>query len=210
MVIDLGPRTVFKSVFSPPGFAGPPYVAVNMDTDVVEIYTLDGELVASYRNAELDSGGFLVISLDPEGKYLGLGTNGPDSIVIDMEALMSGAPKMEAVVFNVEGNQSNAPQLRVTSDGIAATAAFDPVYRVWDVTSGEFLFEVEADGLDDLGTVAFTYDGTQIAYEDAGGVVRFTPVDTYEVVERARAVVTRSLSDDECRRYLHIDSCTSR
>jgi hypothetical protein len=151
-----------------------------------------------------------VLSLSPDGKYLGVGTNGPDSIVIDMEELMAGVPKMDAVLFHVEGNRSNTPQFRVTSDGIGASASFDPVYRVWDITSGEFLFEVEVDGRDDLGAVQFTPDGTQMAYEDVGGVVRFTPVDTHEVVERAREAVTRSLSDDECRRYLHLDSCASR
>jgi hypothetical protein len=148
--------------------------------------------------------------LDPDGRYQGIGTNGPDSFVIDMEALMSGVPKMDAVVFHVEGNRTNAPQFRVTSDGIGASASFDPVYRVWDVVTGEFLFEVEVEGLEHVGAVNFTHDGSQMVYEDAGGVVRFTPVDTYEVVERAQAAVTRSFADDECRRYLHIDSCADR
>jgi hypothetical protein len=95
----------------------------------------------------------------------------------------------------------------VTSDGIGASASFDPVYRVWDVVTGEFMFEVEAEGVEQVGTVAFTHDGRHMVYEDAGGVVRATPVDTYEAVERAQAAVTRNFTDDECRRYLHIESC---
>jgi DNA-binding SARP family transcriptional activator/WD40 repeat protein len=207
-VIDLGPGDIWRAVFSPPTFEGPPFVVV-LSADI-DIHDLEGGLVASYSLDELESGGFIVPSLSPDGRYLGVGTNGPDSIVIDMEELMSGVPKMDAVLFQVEGNRSNAPQFRVTSSGIGASASFDPVYRVWDVTSGEFLFEVGVDGMDELGAVQFTPDGTQLAYEDVGGVVRFTPIDTYEVVERARATVTRTLSDDECRRYLHLDSCASR
>jgi DNA-binding SARP family transcriptional activator/WD40 repeat protein len=204
-IIDLGASGVDRAVFSPPTFDGPPYVAMN--SDGIEIYTLDGERVATYTPEELPSGGWLVLSLDPDGRYLGIGTNGPDSFVIDMEALTSGAPKMDAVIFQVEGNRTNAPQFRVTSDGIGASASFDPVYRVWDVVTGEFLFEVEAAGVEHVGTVNFTHDGTQMVYEDAGGVVRSTPVDNYEAVERAQAAVTRSLRDDECRQFLHIDSC---
>jgi hypothetical protein len=205
VVIDLGARDVWRAVFSPPSFDGPPFVVVNAAT--LDIYNLDEGLVASYSIEELNSGGFIVMSLSPDGKYLGVGTNGPDSIVIDMEALMSGVPKMEAVVFHVEGNRSNAPQFRVSSDGIGASASFDSVYRVWDIKSAEFMFEVEVDDLDDIGAVQFTPDGMQLAYEDVGGVVRFTPVDTYEVIARARATVTRFLTDDECRQYLHTDGC---
>jgi DNA-binding SARP family transcriptional activator/WD40 repeat protein len=209
-IIDLGATGVYKAVFSPPSFEGPPYVALNaLNADAIEIYTLDGERVATYTDEDLPSGPFIVLSVAPDGRYLGIGTNGPDSFVIDMEALMSGVPKMEAVIFQVQGNRTNAPQFRVTSDGIGASASFDPVYRVWDVVTGEFLFEVEAAGVEHVGAVNFTHDGSQIVYEDAGGVVRSTPVDTYEAVERAQVAVTRSLTDDECRRYLHIDSCAT-
>jgi DNA-binding SARP family transcriptional activator/WD40 repeat protein len=208
MLIDLGRRVVAKAVFSPEGFDGPPFVAVNADGLDIEIYSLDEPgLVTSYSIDELGVTGFGVLSLDSEGKYLGIGTIGPNSIVIDMAAIMSGTPRMEAVLFNVEGHKANAPQFRVTSDGIGASASFDPVYRVWDITTGEMLFEIEVEGLDDLGAVNFTPDGTQLAYEDANGVIRFTPLDTDEVVARARATVTRSLTDDECRQYLQTDGC---
>jgi DNA-binding SARP family transcriptional activator/WD40 repeat protein len=208
VVIDLGATEPWKAVFSPSSFDGPPYIAFLGNG--IEIYTLDGERVAAYTDQDLPNYHFIVLSLDPDGRYLGIGTNGPHSFVIDMEALMSGVPKMDAVIFQVEGNRTNTPQFRVTSDGIGASASFDPVYRVWDFINNEFMFEVEVAGLDGVGTVAFTEDGTRMAYEDTNGVVRFTPIDTYEVVEQAEAAVTRTLSDDECRRFLHTDSCADR
>jgi WD40 repeat protein len=206
IVIDLGKRPVHRAVFSPEAFDGPPYVAVEIES-LVEIYSLDtADLVTSYSTDELGVTGLAVLSLDPEGKYLGIGTIGPNSIAIDMISVMAGVPKMDAVLFNLEGNNANAPQFRVTSDGIGASASFDPVYRVWDITTGELLFEIRV-AEHDLGAVNFTRDGTQLAYEDAGGVIRFTPLDTGEVVERARATVTRDLTDDECRQYLHTEGC---
>ena len=56
----------------------------------------------------------------------------------------------------------------------------------------------------------FSWDRSQLAYEDADGVIRFTPLDTAEVVARAKEKVTRSLTDDECSRYLHTDGCVGR
>jgi WD40 repeat protein len=208
VIVDLGSQGSGKAVFSPEAFDGPPYVAVFPGG--LEIYSLDDrELVASYTTDDFGITAFLTMSVDPEGRYLGIGTNGPDSIVIDMEAVMAGTPKMEAVVFDMVGNKTNATQFRVTSDGIGASSSFDPIYRVWDITTDEFLFEIKVDPLGDVGAVQFSHDGTQLAYEDAGGVIRFSPLDDEAVVAKAEAVVTRSLSDDECRRYLHTDGCVT-
>jgi WD40 repeat protein len=208
VIVDLGSAGPGKAVFSPEAFDGPPYVVVFLDG--LEIYSLDdGELVASYTLRDFGISSFLTMSVDPEGKYLGLGTNGPDSIVIDMEAVMAGTPRMEAVVFDMVGNKTNATQFRVTSDGIGASSSFDPIYRVWDITTDEFLFEIKVDGHDGIGTVQFSHDGTQMAYEDVGGVIRFSPLDDDAVVARAEEVVTRGLSDDECRRYLHTEGCVA-
>jgi hypothetical protein len=69
------------------------------------------------------------------------------------------------------------------------------------------MFEIRVSGMQDQGAAAFTWDGAQLAYEDALGNIRFTPIDTYEVVEQAKAVLTRSLTDGECTQYLHTDGC---
>jgi hypothetical protein len=98
---------------------------------------------------------------------------------------------------------------RRSRGGLGASSSFDPIYRVWDITTDEFLFEIKVDPLGAVGTVQFSHDGTQLAYEDAGGVIRFSPLDDAAVVARAEAVVTRDLSDDECRRYLHTDGCVA-
>jgi hypothetical protein len=208
-MIDLGPRIVFKAVFSPTEtFDGERYVVVNIDYGLIEVYSLeDARLVASYSLDDLRAEGFLVLSLDPQGRYLGIGGNQSRPLVLDMVAIMSGAPKMDAVVFDLEAHKTGIPQVRVTSDGLVASAPFDGVYRVWDIATEELQFEIRVDGLVDQGAAQFTSDGTQLAYEDADGVIRFTPLDNDEVIARARAALTRTLTDDECRQYLHTASC---
>jgi len=111
-------------------------------------------------------------------------------------------------VLDFEGHKANVPLVDVTSDGIAMSAGMDGFYRVWDIPSGEIMFELQAD-LTDPPSGGFTWDQTELAYEDAGGVIRFTPLDNDIVIERARAALTRELTDDECRRYLHTDGCDS-
>jgi len=199
VLIDLGPREVFKAVFSPTGTVdGLRYVVVNMDFVSIEVYSLeDRKLVASYSLDELGAESFLVLSLDPEGRYLGIGGNQSNPLVIDMVKVMSGEPKMEAVVFDLQAHSGSVPQVRVTSDGLVASAPFDGVYRVWDIASQEMLFEIPVRGLSDQGAAEFTWDGTQLAYEDADGLIRFTPIDNAEVVAKAHAAVTRELTADE-------------
>jgi hypothetical protein len=95
----------------------------------------------------------------------------------------------------------------VTSDGIAASAGFDGFYRVWDTETDEMLFEIREPAIVGQGAARFTWDGSQLAYEDARGNIRFTPLDTMEAIAQARATLTRSLTDDECQQYLHTDGC---
>jgi hypothetical protein len=165
-------------------------------------------MITSYSTDELATESFLTLDLDSQGRYLGLGVNGSQVVVIDMAAVIDGAPKMEAVALNIEAHNGNVPQVRVTSDGIAASAGYDGIYRVWDTATDEILFEIrEPEMVGFLGAARFTWDGSQLAYEDARGNIRFTPLDTMEVVAQARAALTRSLTDDECRQYLDTDGC---
>ena len=202
VLIDLEDRWIFRAVFSPAGtFDGHQYVVLNVGQTDIEIYSLpDGDLVTSYSNDELATESFLTLDLDSKGRYLGFGVNGSHVVVIDVASVIEGSPKMDAVALNIEAHGGNAPQVRVTSDGIAVSGGFDGFYRVWDTETGEMLFRIREPGMVGFnGAARFTWDGSHLAYEDAHGSIRFTPVDTMEVVAQARAALTRSLTDDECR-----------
>jgi hypothetical protein len=99
------------------------------------------------------------------------------------------------------------PLVIPTSTGLAVSAGFDGFYRVWDIESGERLYEIRVPGLDDPPSAFWTNDGQGLGYEDASGFIRLTSVDVDEVLAQARAALTRSLTDDECRQYLHTDGC---
>ena len=61
-------------------------------------------------------------------------------------------------------------------------------------------------GHDTGGQVVFSPDGSMLATE-GGGMVRIWALDIDDLLEIARQSLTRSLTDEECRQYLHVGSC---
>ncbi len=59
------------------------------------------------------------------------------------------------------------------------------------------------------GKLAFSPDGTRLAYTAADGTVRVLALDIDDLIQLARSRLTRSWSPDECRTYLHVESCPS-
>jgi hypothetical protein len=53
----------------------------------------------------------------------------------------------------------------------------------------------------------FSPDFASFYYEDAGGIIRRMPMDVDEMVEAANLLISRPLTDGECREYLHIEAC---
>jgi len=63
---------------------------------------------------------------------------------------------------------------------------------------------------DGVMAVAFSPDGSRLASFDERGLIRVWAVDLDDLMRIAQREVTRSLTDEECRRYLHVDVCPSR
>jgi WD40 repeat protein len=84
---------------------------------------------------------------------------------------------------------------------------------MFDAASGEQVMVIRANEGRPIFRVAFSPDGTMLASQTpnelAGeqGMVRVWALDIDDLLEIARRNVTRSLTDDECRRYLHPDHC---
>ena len=89
---------------------------------------------------------------------------------------------------------------------MVATASDDGTTKLWDPDTGEELFTLY--GHDDLVFgVDFSPDGRMLATASPDGTVALHLIPIDELVEMARARVTRSLTTDECRQYLHAESC---
>ena len=100
-----------------------------------------------------------------------------------------------------------------------ATAASDRTVRLFDVGSETQRLVLRGSDFDahsravdsaslDARNLAFSPDGSLLASVD-GTTVRVWALDIDDLLEIARQNVTRSLTDEECRQYLHVEACPS-
>lgn len=135
---------------------------------------------------------------------------GPDGLVVS--ASEDGTAKVwdldageERLTFAGHGVLLN--QVAVSPDGtVVATTSDDRTTRLWDPASGrELLTLVGHDAL--VYGVAFDPDGRLLATASPDGTVALHVLPVDELVELARERVTRSLTDEECHRYLQRPTC---
>jgi WD40 repeat protein len=204
-LLDLGERVVFRAAFNPGGaFEAGRYLAVNIFTEVLEVYDMaTSELLVSLEVLPT------MIRFDPTGRYLASGTLDGRAVVIDVAAIVEGDAVEDALLMDTTVATGGVPGIAITAEGVLASSAFDsPFIRLWDIHSGELLAELRT-GLDGSSPpqLNFSPDGDYLLYPDAGNVLRKFYLDTDHMVELARSRVTRSLTEDECRRYLDATVC---
>jgi WD40 repeat protein len=87
-----------------------------------------------------------------------------------------------------------------------ATAGADGSLILWDAESGEQLFVLISQP-GELLSSAFSSDGKYLAASSADGTVRVYMMPVKELMALAQDRLTRELSEEECRRYLHLERC---
>jgi WD40 repeat protein len=108
------------------------------------------------------------------------------------------------LLLKLAGHTSTIVTARFSPDGSRiTTASKDGTNRVWDSATGKELLSVEAVFSPNDG--AFTPDGKRLVIGGRGIQVIALTID--ELVQIARSRLTRSLTTEECQKYLHIEVC---
>lgn len=87
-----------------------------------------------------------------------------------------------------------------------ASSSTDGTVRIWDVESADEVAVLRGHR-GRVTSAAFSPDGTRLASISADGTVRVWALELDELIDLAEQRLTRDLTDDECRRYLHVERC---
>jgi WD40 repeat protein len=89
---------------------------------------------------------------------------------------------------------------------LVATGRSDGTVRLFEASTGEQRLVLPGNACE-ITDVAFSADGAKLASASGCDPVRVWALDIDDLLEIAWQNVRRSLTDEECFQYLHIDRC---
>jgi WD40 repeat protein len=103
----------------------------------------------------------------------------------------------------LSGHAAAIVYMTFNSDGTRlASASFDKLAKVWDVKTGQETASLYGNAANVL-SVSFSPDGSHLATAGTDGTARIYTLRSEDLVTLAQSRMTRSLTTDECQKYLH-------
>ena len=184
---------VFSVAFSPDGTR----LATTSWDRTAKVWDLASGQVVSTLTGHTDD--VNDVAFDPNGNFIATASRDGTARLWD--------PATGQELFTLSGHTSTVSALNISPDGTRlATAGTDGTVKVWETATG-----VEVVTLPGNPTVAFSPDGTRLATGSRRpkekGLLRLYLMKIEDLMALARSRVTRSLTTEECQKYLHVEAC---
>jgi len=144
--------------------------------------------------------GVRAVAFSPSGQQLATATDG------GLTQLWSLGQTAGQVHVTLSGHTSQVMAVAFSPDGQqVATASRDGTAKLWDAATGQLLLTLAGSGRG-LNGVVFGPNGTRLVTSGDDGVRAYL-LRIEDLTALANTRVTRSLTQAECRQYLHVTSC---
>lgn len=156
----------------------------------------------------------VVFDLSGEILYEQSGLGGKVMFTGDAKYLVTDLQGGQVRVFDVDDwswweldvHQGPVNELDVSPNGrLVVTVGGDGFVKVIDIESQSIVHEIDLG--DDFAKATAFVDDDHIAIGTQKGLVAVLTTDSEELAEIARSRITRTLTDQECQTYLHLESC---
>jgi WD40 repeat protein len=148
---------------------------------------------------QIETGVVNALAFSPDGNVLASGANDGSLKLSD--------PRTGHELISASPNLGEFTDVAFSPDGATlATSSSDGTVRLWD---GRTLEPIMMIGTMAEGRLAYSPDGSRLAHTAEDGVVRVLALGVDELIALAKARLTRSWTEDECRTYLHLNRCPS-
>lgn len=141
------------------------------------------------------------IAYSSDGAKLATGSGDGTAIIWDTTTYVQ--------LFTLTGHSAGIQSVAFNPQGtLLATGSEDNTAKLWHVATGDEILTLPG-SLGGVKGVAFSpsSNGDYLAVSSADGVVRIFLLQIDKLLALAQSRVTRSLTEEECRKYLHIEGC---
>jgi WD40 repeat protein/class 3 adenylate cyclase len=163
---------------------------------------VSGETIYSENLLVHEGQNYLEVLFVPAEKYLvATGLGGSVSIWDAAKA---------QIVRTIAAHEGRITAVAISHDGRwLATSGADRAIRLWDMNTGDSLLSLTDQTLM-ITDLEFSPDGKRLYAAGEDGAVRQYIMDADELMALAESRVSRSLTDEECWQYLHLEVCPQR